>query len=173
MKNHIVMKNSGAPVSLRVRNPMARKDSVTVKDSVRTENLTTTKDTTAKLLAGQPATATQRTGVLLMILSALFASFGQLFYKMSASGANASGADEPESLLYLIIGLALYCAGGIVMMLAYKRGRLSILQPLLSLANVFAVFIAIFILGEAVTPLRLLAVASIVAGAIVLGGCDE
>jgi undecaprenyl phosphate-alpha-L-ara4N flippase subunit ArnE len=144
-----------------------------MKDSARIEDFATMKDPAAKLLAGQPATATQRTGVLLMILSALFASFGQLFYKLSASGASASGADEPESLLYLIVGLALYSAGGIVMMQAYKRGRLSILQPLLALANVFAVFIAVFLLGEAVTPLRLLAVAAIVAGAVVLGGCDE
>jgi undecaprenyl phosphate-alpha-L-ara4N flippase subunit ArnE len=128
----------------------------------------TTEDPAAKLLAGQPAAATQRTGVLLMILSALFASFGQLFYKLSASGA-----DEAGSLLYLIVGLALYSVGGLVMMQAYKRGKLSILQPLLALANVFAVFIAIFILGEAITPLRLLAVAAIVAGAVVLGGCDE
>jgi undecaprenyl phosphate-alpha-L-ara4N flippase subunit ArnE len=133
----------------------------------------TTEDPAAKLLAGQPAASTQRTGVLLMILSALFASFGQLFYKLSASGASTPGADEPENLLYLIVGLALYSVGGLVMMQAYKRGRLSILQPLLALANVFAVFIAIFILGEAITPLRLLAVAAIVAGAVVLGGCDE
>ena len=98
-----------------------------------------------------------------MIVSSVFVSFGQMFWKMFYT----------EGVWALILGLVLYAAGAIVMIIAYKYGSLSVLQPMLCLAYVFAIFIAIFILGEAMTPFRLAGIIVIIFGVILIGGGDS
>jgi len=101
-------------------------------------------------------------GIFLMIVSALLASFGQMFWKMF----------HTEGLWALILGLVLYAGGAVVMIVAYKYGKLSVLQPMLCLAYVFAIFIAVFILNEAMTPFRLAGIIVIIIGVILIGGGD-
>ena len=97
-----------------------------------------------------------------MIVSSVFVSFGQMFWKMF----------HTEGLWSLILGFVLYAAGAITMIVAYKYGKLSVLQPMLCLAYVFAIFIAIFILGESMTTFRLTGIIVIIAGVILIGGGD-
>ena len=97
-----------------------------------------------------------------MIVSSLFVSFGQMFWKMF----------HTEGVWALILGLLLYAAGAIVMIIAYKYGKLSVLQPMLCLAYVFAIFIAVFILNESMTPFRIAGIAVIILGVILIGGGD-
>jgi len=101
-------------------------------------------------------------GILLMIVSSVFVSFGQMFWKMF----------HTEGLWALILGLVLYAGGALVMIVAYKYGKLSVLQPMLCLAYVFAIFIAVFILDEAMTPFRLAGILVIIFGVILIGGGD-
>lgn len=102
-------------------------------------------------------------GILLIICSALLSSFGQLFYKLFYL----------HGVPYLIGGLIFYFVGGVLMMTSYRYGKLSTLQPLLSLSNVFAIGMAIFILGEVVTPERVIGVALIIGGTILIGSDHE
>ena len=98
-----------------------------------------------------------------MVASSVFVSFGQMFWKMF----------HTEGVWALIIGLILYAAGAVIMIVAYKYGKLSVLQPMLCLAYVFAIFIAVFILNEAMTPYRLAGIIVIIAGVILIGGGDS
>jgi len=102
-------------------------------------------------------------GILLMVVSSVFVSFGQMFWKMF----------HTEGLWALILGLVLYAAGAIVMIVAYKYGKLSVLQPMLCLSYVFAIFIAVFILNEMMTPFRLAGIIVIIIGVILIGGGDS
>jgi len=101
-------------------------------------------------------------GIMMMVASSVFVSFGQMFWKMFYT----------EGLWALVLGLALYAAGAMIMIVAYKYGKLSVLQPMLCLAYVFAIFIAVFILKETMTPLRLMGILVIVFGVILIGGGD-
>ena len=98
-----------------------------------------------------------------MIASSVFVSFGQMFWKMF----------HTEGVWALILGLVLYAGGAGIMIVAYKYGKLSVLQPMLCLAYVFAIFIAVFLLNEAMTPLRLAGIIVIIAGVILIGGGDS
>ena len=98
-----------------------------------------------------------------MVASSVFVSFGQMFWKMF----------HTEGLWALILGLILYAGGALIMIVAYKYGKLSVLQPMLCLAYVFAIFIAVFILNEAMTPVRLAGIIVIVCGVILIGGGDS
>ena len=60
-------------------------------------------------------------GILLMLVSSICVYTGQLFWKLSS-----------KELLFLLLGFVLYGIGAIVMLIAYKYGSLSVLQPMLS-----------------------------------------
>ncbi|MDR0875291.1 MAG: DMT family transporter [Clostridiales Family XIII bacterium] len=102
-------------------------------------------------------------GILLMALSAFLASFGQMFWKMY----------HTEGLWALAIGFILYACGALLMIVAYKYGKLSVLQPMICLSYVFAIFISVFILKETMTPLRFAGILVVIFGVVMIGGGDE
>ena len=80
-------------------------------------------------------------GIGLMAISSLFVATGQLFWKLSVDHGLGS----------LVIGFVLYGVGASLMILAYRYGALSVLQPMLSLNYIFAIIFAWLILNEALT----------------------
>ncbi len=102
-------------------------------------------------------------GILLMILSSLFACTGQLFWKLASSG----------SIPYLIIGFVLYGIGALIMLYAYRFGSLSVLQPVLSINYVFTLVLAILVLKETITLLKIVGIFIIILGVIFIGGGDS
>ena len=103
-------------------------------------------------------------GIVLMVFSALFASFGQMFWKMFR---------EEAGLWALILGLALYACGALIMIVAYRYGKLSVLQPMLCLSYVFAIFIAYFILGEQLSAMKIAGIAVVIFGVVMIAGGDS
>jgi len=104
-----------------------------------------------------------RIGILMMVGSAVLVSFGQMYWKLF----------HTEGLWALALGTLLYAFGALVMLYAYKFGKLSVLQPMLSLSYILALFLAVGFLGEALTPLKVAGVAVIIGGVILIGGGDE
>ena len=103
-----------------------------------------------------------RNGILLMVVSALLASFGQMFWKMF----------HTEGLWALALGFVLYACGALIMIVAYRFGNLSVLQPMLCLSYVFAIFIAVFILKEQMSPMKLAGIFVVIFGVIMIAGGD-
>lgn len=101
-------------------------------------------------------------GIILMLVSSLMACFGQLLWKISTQG----------ELLYLFCGFLLYGLGAIVMMVAYRYGSLSVLQPVLSINYVLSLLIGYFILDENISYLNILGVIVIILGVILIAGGD-
>ena len=102
-------------------------------------------------------------GITMMAFSALLASFGQMFWKMF----------HTEGVWALILGLILYAGGALIMLIAYRYGNLSVLQPILCLSYIFAIFIAVFILKEQMSPLKLTGILIVIAGVVMIAGGDE
>lgn len=104
-----------------------------------------------------------RTGILLMLVSSVFACFGQLLWKIATD----------KGLVFLLIGFAFYAVGALVMLVAYKFGSLSVLQPMLSLNYVLSLILAVTILKEPITIMRVIGVLVIMIGVILIGGGDD
>lgn len=99
-------------------------------------------------------------GIFLMILAALFTTFGQLFWKLSNATFN----------LDLITGFILYFLGAISMIVAFRFGKLSILHPLLSIGYIFSTILGAVFLNEQIGWISILGIAVIIIGVILIGG---
>lgn len=102
-------------------------------------------------------------GILLMILSSMCACFGQLLWKLSAE----------KGILIMLLGFCFYGAGALAMIIAYRYGKLSVLQPILSLNYVLSIFLAAIVLKEQITILKCIGVLVIIAGVLLIAGGDQ
>lgn len=101
-------------------------------------------------------------GIILMVISSLCVCLGQLMWKL--------GADH--QILFLLIGFFIYGIGAIFMVLAYKNGSLSVLQPLLSLNCLFSFIIGWCVLRESLSPINIFGVLAIMLGVVLISGGD-
>lgn len=101
-------------------------------------------------------------GILLMLISSICVCTGQLFWKLSS-----------KELLFLLLGFSLYGIGAIVMLIAYKFGSLSVLQPMLSFNYIFTVVLARFVLYEEIDMLTYIGILIVFIGVVLIGGGDN
>ena len=110
---------------------------------------------------------TTKTAIILVILSTLFISVAQVFYKLAAEGLIFN-----LSLIYnyhLFIGLFLYAIAAVLLILALKRGELSVIYPMIAVSYLLVVILSYFIFGESINLFRWLGILLIFAGVAVLG----
>lgn len=101
-------------------------------------------------------------GIFLMLVSSLCACLGQLMWKIS----NQNG------LLYLLIGFSLYFLGALMMIYAYRFGKLSVLQPVLSMNYVLSIVIASVVLKENLSLFKIIGVVIVIIGVVLIAGGD-
>lgn len=101
-------------------------------------------------------------GITLMILSSLCVCLGQLMWKLGAEG----------HFLVLLLGFFLYGIGALFMIVAYKNGSLSVLQPFLSLNCLFSCIIGWLILHEMLSFLNIMGIIAIMMGVIIISMGD-
>lgn len=104
-----------------------------------------------------------RTGIILMFLSSIFVCIGQLLWKLSAE----------QGIFVLLKGFASYGVGALLMLVAYRFGKLSVLQPMLSLNYVLSIVLAALVLNEHISVMKGVGVFIIIAGVILIAGGDE
>lgn len=105
-------------------------------------------------------------GIALMIASSLVVAIGQLLWKMGMSG-------EAIRWFHLGIGCAFYAVGAFLMMAAFRYGRLSVLQPMLSFSYVFSTVLGAIVLKEICSPGQIAGILLIMAGVACIGGGDR
>lgn len=93
-------------------------------------------------------------GIILMVVSSLFSCAGQLMWKLGAT----------RGLWAILVGFGLYAVGALLMLVAYRLGELSVLQPILGLSYVLSLLAGWAWLGETITPGRVIGVVAVVAG---------
>ena len=102
-------------------------------------------------------------GMLLMAFSALTVAVGQLLWKQSGG----------RDVLLLLMGFALYGLGAVLMVLAFKNGKLSVVHPVLSVSYVLGAVFGYVFLGEILRPLQFVAIVTIIVGVALIGGGDH
>ena len=98
-----------------------------------------------------------------MIISSICACVGQLLWKLSAD----------QGIIIMLLGFCFYGVGALVMLVAYRYGKLSVLQPMLSLNYVLSIILGAAILKESVTALKCIGVIIIICGVVLIAGGDE
>ena len=97
-----------------------------------------------------------------MFCSAIVVAFAQFLWKTSG-GTN---------LILLAVGIFLYGASSLLMIIAYRFGSLSVLHPILSISYGFGLALSHFILKESISWLNILGVLMIIFGVALIGGGD-
>jgi len=76
----------------------------------------------------------------------------------------------PEyDLTYILGGFAVYGVGALSMILAYRYGELSVLQPMNSMSYVFSTILAVLILHEKIPLVNIAGIMLIISGVILIG----
>lgn len=101
-------------------------------------------------------------GVFLIIVAALLNSISQLIWKFAADG------DKNVLLLY-VLGFLASGLGMVVMMIAFRFGDVSILQPMMSLGFASSIVFGSIFLNEPVTSKKIIGIIVIIIGSIILG----
>ncbi len=101
-------------------------------------------------------------GILLIIFSALTTSIGQLCWKLSMGEIN----------IYLVIGFALYGFGGFIMIASFKFGSLSVIHPFMCSSYIFEYIWGYMILGEDLSPAKVIGGIILIIGVMLIGGGD-
>lgn len=101
-------------------------------------------------------------GILLMLIAAVFACVGQLLWKLSVT----------NGIWYMLLGFGMYGLGALLMLIAYRYGSVSVLQPMLSTNYVLSAVLGFFVLQEKITVLKAVGIIIITSGVILIGGGD-
>lgn len=106
--------------------------------------------------------------ILLILFCTLLTSSGQLLLKI---GTNRLQLSVPAIVQNwpLLLGLVLYGASAIVMIIALKYGELSILYPFIALSFIWVMILSIFFLQESVSLWNWSGVAAILLGVSLIG----
>lgn len=104
-----------------------------------------------------------RKGIAIMLVSSICVCIGQLLWKLSGD----------KGIWFVVFGFFFYGIGACAMIIAYKFGSLSVLQPMLCMNYVLSIVLAKIVLSEEITLVRMIGVIVIICGAIFIGGGDK
>jgi drug/metabolite transporter (DMT)-like permease len=117
---------------------------------------------------GQPIVNTPVSSMLLVLVATFFGSFGAVFLK--------SGAQKlRHGLRYLILnlrlaaGVALFLASSAFYVVGLKRGEVSVLYPMVSLANVWTLAWSRLFFKEPITRAKTMGLLLIMVGVFFIG----
>ena len=108
-----------------------------------------------------------KTGILLIMITAICMASGQILFKVMSS------YDSKFYFLFILAGLGLCCVGGLIMVIAYKYGELSVIHPLNSMSYIFSTILSVVVLEEVLSFQKILGVCIIILGVFFIGGSDD
>lgn len=112
--------------------------------------------------------ATKLWAVLLVLFTTLLTSSAQILYKL---GSKALEFNIISILTnhYLLGGVLLYAIGGILIILSFRGGEVSVLYPIIATSYIWVSFLSIKFLGETMNALKWIGVAGIIFGIAFIG----
>lgn len=112
--------------------------------------------------------ATKLWAALLILFTTLLTSSAQIFYKLGSRTITL----DPLSIItnyYLMGGLLLYAVGGILMIISFRGGEVSVLYPIIATSYIWVSFMSIYFLGEVMNAYKWIGVLGIIAGIALIG----
>ncbi|MBS3136256.1 hypothetical protein J4401_04825 [Candidatus Woesearchaeota archaeon] len=111
---------------------------------------------------------TKNWAIALMVMTTIFTSTAQIFYKLGAQKLEFNIIGILTNY-HLFIGLAIYATASVMMITAFKGGELSALYPIIATSYIWVGVLSIFIFQEALSILRWLGILTIFLGVIFVG----
>jgi drug/metabolite transporter (DMT)-like permease len=105
---------------------------------------------------------------VLMFLCTFLTAFAQFFYKRGAATLSLSFSGIFLNT-FLYLGVLLYLAGAVLMIIALRSGELSVLYPIIATSFIWVNLISAHQLHEAISLFKWLGVAAIILGISLIG----
>ncbi len=112
--------------------------------------------------------ATKLWAMGVVLVCTLLTSTAQLFYKFGA----AKLSWDIMSIITnyeLIMGMVLYAIGGILLILSFRGGEVSVLYPIIATSYIWVSFLSIYFLNELMNLFKWLGIFTIMAGIVFIG----
>ena len=103
-----------------------------------------------------------------MVFTTLLTSVAQIFYKKGA-GILVLNLIALITNYYLIIGMVLYAIGGVLMIISFRGGEVSVLYPIIATSYIWVSFLSIFFLNETMNLFKWVGVFIIFSGIVLIG----
>ena len=107
--------------------------------------------------------------VMMVVFTTFLTASAQIMYKL---GVNSIDSLDPVRLItnfYLIAGMVLYMIGGVLMILSFRGGDLSVLYPIIATGFIWVSIMSMIFLGEEMNNLKWLGIFGIVLGIAFIG----
>ncbi|MBI2107779.1 hypothetical protein HYT54_01515 [Candidatus Woesearchaeota archaeon] len=107
--------------------------------------------------------------VMMVVFTTFLTASAQIMYKL---GVNSLDSFDPVRLItnfYLIAGMVLYMIGGVLMILSFRGGDLSVLYPIIATGFIWVSIMSMIFLGEGMNNLKWLGIFGIVLGIAFIG----
>lgn len=111
--------------------------------------------------------------VLLVFMCTIIGAAAQVLFKLGS--ASMTGGNPVQVLLHiltspaLLLGFACYGVNTLLLVLALRKGELSMTYPVISLTYVWVTILSVLIFHETLNGFKVLGLAVVVAGVAVLG----
>ncbi|MBI2650312.1 EamA family transporter [Candidatus Woesearchaeota archaeon] len=113
--------------------------------------------------------ATKLWAAMLVLFTTLLTSSAQILWK---KGVATLSIVEPLAILanyYIIGGILLYVVGGILIIMAFRGGEVSVLYPIIATSYIWVSWLSVFFLNERMNIFKWFGVALIMFGIILIG----
>ena len=104
----------------------------------------------------------------IILFSTFLTSTAQLFYKFAVEKLSFNILSIITNV-NLLVGMALYIVGGILLIISFRGGEVSVLYPIYATSYIWVSFLSIYFLGEAINIFKGLGVFVIIAGIVLIG----
>ena len=112
--------------------------------------------------------ATKLWAMGVVLFCTLLTSTAQIFYKFAAEKLSFNVLSIITNV-NLLMGMLLYAVGGILIILSFRGGEVSVLYPIIATSYVWVSFLSIYFLNESMNLYKWLGVFTIVAGIALIG----
>lgn len=107
--------------------------------------------------------------VLLVFLCTLIGAAAQVFFKFAAAALVHPTPERVVTNVPLLLGFVLYGVNTMLLVLALRKGQLSLLYPVISLTYVWVTVLSVLIFKENLNVFKTMGLTIVVAGVAVLG----
>ena len=112
--------------------------------------------------------ATKLWAALLVLFTTLLTSSAQILWKKGSATLTFSILGVLANN-YIMGGLLIYIVGGILIIISFRGGEVSVLYPIIATSYIWVSFLSIKFLGEIINHFKWIGIASIIAGIILIG----
>ena len=112
--------------------------------------------------------ATKLWAMGMVLFCTLLTSTAQLFYKFGAEQLEFNFLSIITNLP-LLMGILLYAIGGILLILSFRGGEVSVLYPIIATSYIWVSFLSIYFLNEEMNLFKWAGVFTIMSGIILIG----